>query len=45
MDNYKPDWYQSEDKNTQIEWNPDGHANMNEGPHIPNGNQNTGFKR
>ncbi|UHM89760.1 RHS repeat domain-containing protein [Rahnella victoriana] len=34
FDNYKPDWYQSSDGKRKIEWNPYGHANTNEGPHV-----------
>jgi hypothetical protein len=34
FNNYKPDWWKSPDGNRKIEWNPDGHANTNEGPHV-----------
>jgi hypothetical protein len=34
FDNYKPDWYQSSDGKRKIEWNPYGHSNTNEGPHV-----------
>jgi len=32
--NYKENWYSSPDGNRRIEWNPTGHANTNEGPHV-----------
>lgn len=32
--NYKPNWYESPDGNRRIEWNPLGHENTNEGPHV-----------
>ncbi|MFG6102821.1 RHS repeat-associated core domain-containing protein [Leptothoe sp. EHU-05/26/07-4] len=32
--NYKPNWWESPDGKRRIEWNPDGHANTNEGPHV-----------
>lgn len=32
--NYKPDWWESPDGQRRIEWNPVGHANTNEGPHV-----------
>ncbi|WP_052959284.1 RHS repeat-associated core domain-containing protein [Hafnia alvei] len=32
--NYKENWYSSADGNRRIEWNPYGHANTNEGPHV-----------
>lgn len=34
FENYKPDWWQSKDGSRKIEWNPVGHANTNEGPHV-----------
>lgn len=34
FNNYKPNWWESPDGNRRIEWNPDGHANTNEGPHV-----------
>ena len=30
----KPGWYENDDKTTKIEWNTEGHANTNEGPHV-----------
>ena len=32
--NYKPDWWKSPDGQRRIEWNPNGHENVNEGPHV-----------
>lgn len=32
--NYKEHWYKSQDGKRRIEWNPEGHANTNEGPHV-----------
>ncbi|WP_232486903.1 RHS repeat-associated core domain-containing protein, partial [Pectobacterium parmentieri] len=34
FNNYKPDWYKSSDGKRKIEWNPLGHSNTNEGPHV-----------
>ncbi|MGG4608519.1 S-type pyocin domain-containing protein [Providencia sp. Me31A] len=37
LDNFKPikeHWYESPDGTRRIEWNPDGHKNTNEGPHV-----------
>lgn len=38
LDNFvpeaKPHWWKSPDGRRRIEWNPDGHANTNEGPHV-----------
>jgi RHS repeat-associated protein len=34
MRNTKPNWWESHDGMREIEWNPDGHANTNEGPHV-----------
>jgi len=34
FENYKPDWWKSPDGKRKVEWNPDGHANVNEGPHV-----------
>jgi RHS repeat-associated protein len=31
---FKPGWWISPDGKRKIEWNPDGHANTNEGPHV-----------
>lgn len=31
---YKPGWWVSPDGKRRIEWNPDGHANTDEGPHV-----------
>ena len=30
----KPGWYQNKEGTVKIEWNPEGHANTNEGPHV-----------
>ncbi len=30
----KPGWYQNKEGTIKIEWNPEGHANTNEGPHV-----------
>ena len=30
----KPGWYQNGEGTLKIEWNPEGHANTNEGPHV-----------
>jgi len=30
----KPGWYQDREGTIKIEWNPEGHANTNEGPHV-----------
>ena len=30
----KENWYQNEEGTIKIEWNPDGHVNTNEGPHV-----------
>lgn len=32
--NYKEHWYESIDGKRRIEWNPVGHSNTNEGPHV-----------
>lgn len=32
--NYKENWYESPDGSRRIEWNTEGHANTNEGPHV-----------
>ena len=32
--NYKEHWYKSQGGKRRIEWNPEGHANTNEGPHV-----------
>lgn len=32
--NWKPDWWISPDGKRKIEWNPAGHHNTNEGPHV-----------
>jgi RHS repeat-associated protein len=32
--NTKPDWWESPDGRMRIEWNPAGHWNTNEGPHV-----------
>lgn len=32
--NIKEYWWESPDGLRRIEWNPDGHANTNEGPHV-----------
>ncbi|WP_311752578.1 hypothetical protein, partial [Proteus columbae] len=37
LDNYEPKkehWYHAPDGKRRIEWNPDGHWNTNEGPHV-----------
>ena len=37
LDNFeeiKPGWYQNEEGTIKIEWNPEGHANTNEEPHV-----------
>lgn len=37
MDNFseiKSGWYQNREGTIKIEWNPEGHANTNEGPHV-----------
>jgi hypothetical protein len=31
---YKPNWWQSPDGRVRIEFNLEGHANVNEGPHV-----------
>ena len=30
----KPGWYKNREGTVKIEWNPEGHANTNEGPHV-----------
>ncbi len=30
----KPGWYENDDQTIKIEWNTEGHANTNEGPHV-----------
>ena len=30
----KPGWYKNQEGTIKIEWNPEGHANTNEGPHV-----------
>ena len=30
----KPEWYKNQEGTIKIEWNPEGHANTNEGPHV-----------
>ncbi len=32
--NIKENWWESPDKSRRIEWNPEGHTNTNEGPHL-----------
>ncbi len=36
----KPGWYQNAEGTVKIEWNPEGHVNTNEGPHVTVRNKN-----
>ena len=33
-ENYKPSWWKSKNGDMKIEWEPAGHSNTNEGPHV-----------
>lgn len=34
FENYKPNWWRDKKDKRRIEWNPDGHRNTDEGPHV-----------